>query len=127
MREAVATSESAAPRGQYSQGIVADGKYLMVAGQLPIDPATGQIVDGSFEAQAAAALQNLAAVVRAAGADLAATVRVTVYLKDVGNSAKLTELYRATFGEPFPAWTTVGAQLPFGAEIKIDAMVVLDR
>lgn len=126
MRRPVRTSDSAAPNGPYSQGILAEGRLLMVAGQLPIDPATGELVGGEFEDQARMALQNLSGVIRAAGARLDDVVRIGVYLRDVGNSGKLSGVYQDLFSEPFPARTTIGAQLPLEAEIEVDAIVVLD-
>jgi enamine deaminase RidA (YjgF/YER057c/UK114 family) len=94
---------------------------------LPLDPHTGDLVEGGFEAQARVALRNLTAVIRAAGGSVEHTVRVGVYLRDIANAPSLMTPYSEVFSAPYPARTTIEAKVPLGAEIEVDAVVSLDR
>lgn len=126
MREAVATD--AAPRaiGPYSQA-VRTGTLLFVSGQIPIDPVTGQLVEGDIRVQTHRVLQNLEAIVRAAGATLDHVVRTTVYLVDLADFAGMNEVYAAYFRSPAPARATVQvARLPRDARVEIDAIATLE-
>ncbi|HET6484777.1 MAG TPA: Rid family detoxifying hydrolase [Spirochaetia bacterium] len=122
MKEIVKTDGAPAPVGPYSQGVVA-GKLLFVAGQTPKDPRTGQIPQ-DFKAQVEQCLRNIQAIVTAAGATLADVVKVNAYLKDLGQFKAFNEVYERVFQAPYPARTTVGADLP-GIAVEIDAIAVL--
>jgi 2-iminobutanoate/2-iminopropanoate deaminase len=99
---------------------------LYCAGQVPIDPATGELVSGGIADQARRCLENLDAVCRAAGTDLREAARVTLYLTDLAHFAEVGEVYASFFEPPFPVRTTVGvAGLPAGALVEIDATVPL--
>ena len=126
MREPVRSPTSPTPRGPYSLGIVTSGRLLFVAGQLPIDPGTGEISTGSFEEQARIALGNLRTIVEAAGGSLAQAARVGVFLSDLANVPRLNPIFAEFFPEPYPARTTTQSPLTGGAAIKVDAVVALD-
>ena len=125
IRHAVTTDASPRPVGPYSHGIIAGGPLVLVAAQLPLDAGSGSLVEGGFEDQARVALRNLQTVVEAAGASMDQVVRVGVFLRDPANGSRLGQLYAAVFNEPYPARTTIGAQLPMNAEIAFDAIVAL--
>jgi 2-iminobutanoate/2-iminopropanoate deaminase len=119
-----AVASEAAPRalGPYSQAVAA-GDLVFCAGQVGLDPATARLVPGGVEAEAARALENLAAVLAAAGAGLGHVVRTTVFLVDLGEFAAVNAVYARYFTAPFPARTTVQvAALPAGARVEIDAI-----
>lgn len=114
----------AAPKaiGPYSQGITL-GDWVFVSGQIPLDPATGELVRGSFADHATRVLANLDAILRAGGSDRRRVVKVTVYLTDVGRFAEFNEIYAAFFGDHRPARAVVGvAALPRGAQVEIEAL-----
>lgn len=124
MKEIVRTDGAPAPVGPYSQGVVG-GRMLFVAGQTPKDPRTGQI-PGDFKAQVEQCLRNIQAIVEAAGATLADVVKVNAYLKDLSTFKAFNEVYERVFQAPYPARTTVGADLP-GIAVEIDAIAALPR
>ena len=114
----------AAPKaiGPYSQGI-ALADWVFVSGQIPLDPATGELVRGSFADHATRVLTNLDAILHAAGSDRRRVVKVTVYLTDVGRFAEFNEVYATFFGEHRPARAVVGVTaLPRGAQVEIEAV-----
>ncbi|MBI4213969.1 MAG: RidA family protein [Chloroflexi bacterium] len=114
------------PIGPYSQGIVA-GNTLYTAGQIPLDPATGQLVEGDIRVQTARVLANLEAILDAAGFRMADVVKATIFLADMGDFAAMNAVYGATFAEPFPVRSTVqAARLPAGALLEIDLVAVRD-
>lgn len=121
--QVIRTPHAPQPVGPYSQAIVA-GDTIYVAGQGPIDPATGQIVIGTFEEQAVRTFENVKAILEAAGASLADVVQVTAYLADLGDFAKYNEIYKRYFHEPYPARATVGCQLLFHTFIEIACIAV---
>jgi 2-iminobutanoate/2-iminopropanoate deaminase len=121
--QVVRTDTAPKPVGPYNQAIVA-GDTIYVAGQGPIDPRTGQVVAGTFEDQATCTFENIKAILKAAGASMSDVVKVTVYLADNGDFAKLNEIYRRYFTEPYPARATVGAQLLFHIFIEVDCIAV---
>jgi reactive intermediate/imine deaminase len=99
---------------------------VYLSGQIPLDPKTMKLVEGDFEAQARRVFDNLRAVCRAAAGDFDRVVRVTVYLTDLGNFAKVNEVMASYFKEPYPARAAVGvASLPRGAQVEIDAVMYL--
>jgi reactive intermediate/imine deaminase len=123
MRQPVHSSAAPAAIGTYSQAIKAGGA-IYLSGQTPLDPATMQLVDG-IENQIHRVFRNLQSVATAAGAQLHDAVRVTVYLTDLANFAKLNEIMPQYFREPFPARTTVQVSaLPRGAAVEVDAILV---
>ena len=112
----------AAPKalGPYSQAVEVDG-WLYTAGQVGIDPASGDLAAGGFEAEARQVLKNLEAVLAAAGCTFADVVKTMVYLADLGDFPRLNELYAAAMGNHRPARSTVqAAALPKGARVEID-------
>ncbi len=121
---------SGAPRaiGPYSQAIEARGaRTLWLSGQIPLDPATGELVAGDVAAQTARVMENLRAVLAAAGAGFEHVVRCTIYLADLADFAKVNEVYGRSFPADPPARATVQvAALPRGARVEIDAVAVLD-
>lgn len=120
----VSTPDAPAAIGTYSQAIRA-GDTVYLSGQIPLDPKTMQLAEG-FEAQARRVFDNLRAVCRAAGGDFDRVVRITVYLVDLGNFAKLNEIMATYFKEPYPARVAIGvASLPRGAQVEIDAVMYL--
>lgn len=121
--QAVTTENAPKPAGPYSQAIIA-GNTVYVAGQGPIDPATGQIVIGTFEEQAVRTFENVKAILEAAGARMQDVVKVNAYLADLGDFAKYNEIYKRYFTEPYPARATVGCQLLFHTFIEVDCIAV---
>ena len=123
--EIVHTAKAPAAIGPYSQGIVANG-FLFTAGQIAIDPATGQIVDGDVRAQTEQVMANLAAVLAEAGASWQDVVKTTVFLHDMGDFPVVNEVYGRALGDARPARSTVQvAALPRGVLVEIDAIVAL--
>ena len=126
MREAVATRSAPQAIGPYSQGIRA-GSLLFVSGQVPIDPATGSIVDGDIAAQTHRVLQNVGAILEAGGAWFDNVVRTTVFLADMNDFAAMNAVYATYFKAPAPARATVQvSRLPRDARIEIDVIAVVD-
>ncbi len=126
MKRAVLTPGAPAPVGPYSQAIVSGG-FVFASGQIPLDPATGKLVEGGFEAQAERVLDNLRAVLEAAGASLDAVVRTNVFLTDLALFPRLNAVYGRYFtADPKPARSTIGvAALPLGAALEIEAVAAL--
>lgn len=119
---AVKTEKAPAAIGPYSQAIVM-GDLVFTAGQIALDPATGRIVDGGVEAQAERVLQNLAAVLEAAGAGLDTVLKTTVFLADLEDYAAVNEVYGRHFREPYPARSAVqAAGLPRNALVEIEVI-----
>jgi 2-iminobutanoate/2-iminopropanoate deaminase len=112
--------------GPYSQGIVSSsGRTLWLSGQIPLDPATGELVPGDVAAQTRRVMENLGAVLGAAGVTFDAVVRATIYLVDLADFAKVNEVYGSYFRGAPPARATVQvAALPRGARIEIDCVAV---
>jgi 2-iminobutanoate/2-iminopropanoate deaminase len=111
--------------GFYSQAVSMDG-WIFTAGQVGLDPATGKLVPGGFEPQARQVLANLRAILQSAGIDFDRVVKSNVFLADLGDFAKLNEVYSAALGTHRPARTTVQvAALPLGAAIEIDMVARL--
>jgi reactive intermediate/imine deaminase len=120
----ISTQEAPAAIGTYSQAVAA-GRTVYLAGQIGLDPKTGQLVEG-IEAQTERVFRNLAAVASASGGSLADAVKITVYLADLAHYAKVNEIMAAHFTPPYPARAAVGvAALPRGALVEIDAILVL--
>lgn len=119
-KQAIRSEAAPAAIGPYSQAVVSGG-VLWCSGQIGLDPATGKIVEGGFEAEARRVLANLDAVARAAGMTLADAVKLTVYVTDLDDFGKLNAVFAEVLAEPFPARATVQvAALPRGARVEID-------
>lgn len=126
MRQAVASEGAPKAIGPYSQAIRA-GSLLFVSGQIPLDPATGGLVEGDIAAQTHRVFANLRAILEAAGASLDQVVRATVYLADMEDFAVVNEVYGGYFTNPAPARATVqAARLPKDARVEIDVIASLD-
>jgi 2-iminobutanoate/2-iminopropanoate deaminase len=124
-RETITALNAPAAIGPYAQAIRA-GDLLFCSGQIPLDPESGEIVEGGAADQARRCLENLGAVCTAAGTALGEAVRVTVYMTDLDAFADVNEVYATYFEDDPPARVTVGvAALPRGAEVEIDAVVAL--
>lgn len=124
MKEAIATKGAPAAIGPYSQA-VRSGQLVFLSGQVPLDPATGQLAEGDIAAQTRRAMDNLGAVLAAAGCSFGDVVRTTIDLVDLGNFAAVNEAYATYFAPPYPARATVQVSaLPRGAAIEIDMVAV---
>ena len=125
MREAITTAAAPAAIGPYSQAIRA-GDFLFVSGQIPLDPATGSLVQGDVKVQARRVLDNLAAILSAAGASMAAVVKTTVYLADMADFPAMNDVYAGFFSSAAPARATVQvSRLPRDVRVEIDAVAYL--
>lgn len=126
MRKAVATESAPKAIGPYSQAIRA-GSLLFVSGQVPIDPATGQIIDGAIAAQTHRVFRNISEILKAGGASLDHVVRTTVFLADMNDFGAMNEVYGSYFSAPAPARATVQvSRLPRDARIEIDVIAVIE-
>ena len=124
-RTSVFTDKAPKAIGPYSQAVRA-GNTVYLSGQIPLDPKSGELVKGDIALEARRAFDNLKAVASAAGDGLQQVVRVTIYLTDLGDFAKVNEVMAEYFQEPYPARATVGvAALPRGARVEIDAVMVV--
>jgi 2-iminobutanoate/2-iminopropanoate deaminase len=118
----VSTPHAPSPAGPYSQAVRA-GNLLFLAGQIPIDPATGDLIGGDITVQARRALDNIAAVLKAGGLSMADVVRTTVFLADMNDAPAMNEIYGTYFPQPYPTRATVQvARLPRDVRIEIDAI-----
>ena len=125
MREVVSSPGAPAAIGPYSAGVRA-GNLLFLSGSIPLDPATGQVVPGDIAAQATRAMENIKALLTAAGADFANVVMTTVVLADMNEFAAMNEVYAKYFVAPFPARSTVQvARLPRDVRVEIEVIAVL--
>jgi 2-iminobutanoate/2-iminopropanoate deaminase len=123
----VSTPDAPAPAGHYSQGIV-HGGVVYVAGQLPIDPRTGEKRVGSIEEQAEQALQNVAAILEAAGSGLDRVLKVTVYVSDISLWGRVNAVYARLFGDHRPARAVVPTrELHYGFQIEIEAIAAVSE
>jgi 2-iminobutanoate/2-iminopropanoate deaminase len=124
VKEVIATDKGPKAIGPYSQAIKANG-FIYTAGQIPFDPATGQLVGGDIAQQTARALENLKAIVEAAGSSLDQTVKATVYLKDMNDFTAMNEVYGRYFSKNPPARSTVEvSRLPRDVGVEIDLIVI---
>jgi 2-iminobutanoate/2-iminopropanoate deaminase len=125
LTKTVITAPKAAPAiGPYSPALRV-GNFLFLSGQIPLDPATGQLVDGDIRAQTTQVLQNLGELLKAGGGDFPNVVRTTIFLADMNDFAVVNEIYATYFSPPYPARATVQvARLPKDVRVEIDAIAV---
>jgi 2-iminobutanoate/2-iminopropanoate deaminase len=124
-RRAVESKDAPEPIGPYSQALVAGG-VLYCSGQVPLDPESGELIEGGIAKQARRCLESLAAICEAAGTRLESAARITIYLTEMADFPAVNEVYAEFFSEPFPVRSTVGvAALPKGAAVEMDATVPL--
>jgi 2-iminobutanoate/2-iminopropanoate deaminase len=127
MKQVIATVGAPAAIGPYSQAVVSNG-LAFLSGQIPLDPATGQMIDGGIEEQTARVLDNLTAVLEACGSSLADVVKTTVYLKDMGEFAAMNAIYARYFADKPPARATVeAARLPKDVRVEIDCIATVQK
>jgi 2-iminobutanoate/2-iminopropanoate deaminase len=125
-REIVATDKAPKAIGPYSQAVRAGG-LVFLSGQIPLDPATGQLVPGDVQVQTERVIENLKAVLEAAGSSLDRVVKTTVFLKDMNDFAAMNEVYARYFGKTVPARATVqAARLPKDVSVEIDAIALCE-
>ena len=125
-RNIVATDKAPAAIGPYSQGVQV-GHLVFTAGQAGVDPATGRLVEGGIEAQTRQTMENLNAILQAAGTSLANAVKTTVFLQDMGHFQAMNRVYASFFPDRPPARSTVQvAALPLGALVEIEAIAIVE-
>jgi 2-iminobutanoate/2-iminopropanoate deaminase len=125
MRQVISAPDAPKAMGAYSPAIKA-GNLLFISGQIPVDPATGNLVDGDITAQADRVMRNVTALLRAAGLDFNHVVRTTVFLADMSDFAAMNEVYSRYIVDPPPARATVQvARLPRDVKIEVDAIAVI--
>lgn len=126
-RDAIATADAPAAIGPYSQAVRAAGTVYL-SGQIPLDPASGELVGGDITARARRVFENLKAVCAAAGGSLDDVVRVGIYLTDLGDFSAVNAVMAEYFRAPYPARSTIQvAGLPKGTDVEVDAVMVLER
>lgn len=126
-RRVVFTEKAPRPVGPYSQAVMVDG-WLFIAGQIPLDPATEKMVEGSFEDKARRVLENIKAIVEAAGGSLRDVVKVTVYLRDISLFERFNKVYSEYFSEEPPARVVVEvSNLPKNAEVEVEAVAYIPK
>ena len=125
MKQVIHTDSAPAAIGPYSQAVQI-GSLLFTSGQVPLDPATGTVVEGGIEEQAAQALNNIKAILNQAGTNMGAVVKTTVFLKDMDDFAAMNQVYAQFFQEPYPARSAVQvARLPKDVLVEIEAVAQL--
>jgi 2-iminobutanoate/2-iminopropanoate deaminase len=125
MKKIVSTEQAPKAIGPYSQAVVCNG-FAFLSGQIPLDPASGQIVEGNVAVQTERVLENLASVLEACGASLESVVKTTVFLKDMGEFALMNEVYGRYFASNAPARSTVeAARLPRDVRVEIDCIALV--
>lgn len=124
-RASISAPDAPQAIGPYSQAIRA-GQFLFLSGQIPLDPSTGEVVEGDVRAQTRRVLANMAAVLAAADVSFDAVVKTTVFLVDLGDFAAMNEVYGSAFADPAPARSTVQvSRLPRDVRVEIDAVALL--
>jgi len=126
MKNIISTEQAPKAIGPYSQAVISNG-FAFLSGQIPLDPATNQLIEGGIAAQTERVLENLKSVLEAAGSSLDRVVKTTVYLKDMGEFAKMNEVYGRYFTSNAPARATVeAARLPRDVAVEIDCIASVD-
>jgi reactive intermediate/imine deaminase len=124
-RQTIHTELAPKAIGTYSQAVRA-GDTVYISGQIPLDPATGQLISGDIEAEIRRVFDNITAIATAAGGSLAQAVKLTVFLTDLVHFAKVNEIMATYFSEPYPARAAVGvASLPRGARVEVECILSL--
>ena len=127
-KKIILTKSAPAPIGPYNQGVVADGTLLFTAGQVPIDPRTGQVVQDDIKTQTRQALKNVQAILEQGGSSLQDVVKTTVFLKDMKEFPAMNEVYAEFFASNPPARSTVEvARLPKDVKVEIEAIAVIGK
>ena len=125
-KSVISTDQAPAAIGTYSQAIKA-GNTVYLSGQIPLVPATMQMVEGGFEAQAVQVFENLKAVIEAAGGSFKDVVKLNIFLTDLSHFAKVNEIMGRYFEQPYPARAAIGvAALPRGAQVEMDGILVIE-
>ncbi|HCS47098.1 MAG: reactive intermediate/imine deaminase [Candidatus Aminicenantes bacterium RBG_19FT_COMBO_58_17] len=125
MKQEVKTDKAPKAIGPYSQGVIANG-FVFCSGQIPLDPASGELNTGPIEDQARLVLNNLGAVLGAAGSSFDRVVKTTIFLQDMNDFSKVNQVYAEFFKTPFPARATVQvARLPREARVEIEAIALV--
>ena len=126
MNKVISTAKAPAAIGPYSQAIVSNG-FVFLAGQIPLDPVTGQIVDGDIASQTRRVLENVKAILEAAGSSLERVVKTTVFLKDMAAFGQMNEVYAGYFPVAPPARSTVeAARLPRDVQVEIECIATVE-
>lgn len=124
MKKIISTDHAPKAIGPYAQAVLANG-FAFLSGQIPLDPTTNQLVDGDIQVQTTRVLDNLKAVLEACGSSLEKVVKTTVYIKDMGEFAKMNEIYGRYFAENPPARATIeAARLPRDVRVEIDCVAL---
>jgi 2-iminobutanoate/2-iminopropanoate deaminase len=127
MKNIISTEQAPKAIGPYSQAVISNG-FAFLSGQIPLDPTTNQLIDGGIAVQTERVLENLKSVLEAAGSSLDRVVKTTVYLKDMGEFAKMNEVYGRYFTTNAPARATVeAARLPRDVSVEIDCIATVDK
>ena len=122
-KEIISTENAPQAIGPYSQAVKAGG-LMFISGQIPLNPETGDLVSGSIEDEANQVLQNIKSICEAAGHGMEDIVKITIFLTDLGNFAKVNDVMKKHFSEPYPARATVEISgLPLGVNVEIEAIV----
>ncbi|HYZ84762.1 MAG TPA: RidA family protein [Bryobacteraceae bacterium] len=125
MKQAISTASAPKAIGPYSQAITSNG-LVFLSGQIPLDPATGQVIDGGVEAQTQRVLENMKAVLEASGASLQSVLKTTVFLQDMAQFPAMNEVYSKFFTDPFPARSTVEvSRLPKDVLVEIECVATV--
>ena len=125
MKQAISTAGAPAAIGPYSQAIKS-GNTLYVSGQIPVDPATGKLVEGDAGAQSAQCCKNVVALLKAAGSGVENVLKTTVFITDMAHFPLVNEAYKATFKEPYPARSCVAVKtLPLGCLVEIEVIAAV--
>lgn len=126
--EKVFTNAAPAPIGPYSQGVVVNGTFVYTAGQIPLDPASGELVDGDIKEQTRQTLKNLEKILLEARSSLRSVIKTTVFLKDMSEFAAMNEVYGEFFNESAPARSAVEvARLPKDVRVEIEAIALVEE
>ena len=124
----ILTQNAPAPIGPYSQGILVDGKFLYTAGQGPMDPSNGKIIEGGIKEQTRQVMKNIEAILLAAGASMNTVVKTTVFLKDMNEFTAMNEVYAEFLGTSAPARSTIeAARLPRDIRVEIEAVAIVEK
>ena len=124
----ISTKNAPAPIGPYSQAILVDDKFLFVAGQIPLNPKTGNLVEGDIKEQTRQVLQNIEAILLEVNSTFDSIVKTTVFLKDLNEFAAMNEIYSEFFNTSAPARSTVEvARLPRDVHIEIEVIAIIEK